>query len=70
MPASSACPTFVASDWIVQGALKVVLADSSCHPFWLSAVYPRTQRGAFKLRCSSRRSPPASPAASRRGTWR
>ena len=43
-------PTFVASDWIVKGALRVVLAEHQLSSFWLSAVYPRTQRGAFKLR--------------------
>jgi DNA-binding transcriptional LysR family regulator len=43
-------PTFVAADWVCRGALKIVLADHPLSSFWLSAVYPRTQRGAFKLR--------------------
>jgi DNA-binding transcriptional LysR family regulator len=43
-------PTLVASDAVCQGALKVVLADYQLSSFWLSAVYPRTQRGAFKLK--------------------
>jgi DNA-binding transcriptional LysR family regulator len=43
-------PTMVASDAIVQGKLRVVLSPYQLSPFWLSAVYPRTQRGAFKPR--------------------
>ncbi|WP_280156301.1 LysR family transcriptional regulator [Piscinibacter sp. XHJ-5] len=43
-------PTLVASEWIAKGQLKVILADFQLSSFWLSAVYPRTQRGAFKLR--------------------
>jgi DNA-binding transcriptional LysR family regulator len=43
-------PTLVASEWIAKGKLKVILADFQLSSFWLSAVYPRTQRGAFKLR--------------------
>jgi DNA-binding transcriptional LysR family regulator len=43
-------PTFVAADWVCRGELKIVLADHLLSAFWLSAVYPRTQRGAFKLR--------------------
>jgi DNA-binding transcriptional LysR family regulator len=41
-------PTLVASDAIQQGQLQVVLPQFQLSPFWLSAVYPRTQRGAFK----------------------
>jgi DNA-binding transcriptional LysR family regulator len=41
-------PTLVASDAIQQGQLRVVLAEFQLSSFWLSAVYPRTQRGAFK----------------------
>ena len=43
-------PTLVASDAVVSGTLKVVLADFQLSSFWLSAVYPRTLRGAFKLK--------------------
>jgi DNA-binding transcriptional LysR family regulator len=43
-------PTLVAADAIVQGRLRVVLAEYQLSSFWLSAVYPRTQRGAFKPR--------------------
>jgi DNA-binding transcriptional LysR family regulator len=43
-------PTLVASDAICKGKLKVLLADFQLSSFWLSAVYPRTQRGAFKLK--------------------
>ena len=41
-------PTLVASDAIQRGQLEVVLAPYQLSSFWLSAVYPRTQRGAFK----------------------
>jgi len=41
-------PTLVASDAIQQGRLRVVLGEFQLSAFWLSAVYPRTQRGAFK----------------------
>jgi DNA-binding transcriptional LysR family regulator len=41
-------PTLVASDAIQQGQLRIVLAEFQLSSFWLSAVYPRTQRGAFK----------------------
>jgi DNA-binding transcriptional LysR family regulator len=41
-------PTLVASDAIQQGRLRVVLGEYQLSSFWLSAVYPRTQRGAFK----------------------
>jgi hypothetical protein len=34
----------------VKGQLKLILGDFQLSSFWLSAVYPRTQRGAFKLR--------------------
>lgn len=43
-------PTLVAGDAICNGTLKVVLGDYQLSSFWLSAVYPRTQRGAFKLK--------------------
>jgi DNA-binding transcriptional LysR family regulator len=43
-------PTLVASEWIVRGRLRLVLADFPLSSFWLSAVYPRTQRGVFKLK--------------------
>jgi DNA-binding transcriptional LysR family regulator len=43
-------PTLVASDPICEGKLKVLLADFQLSSFWLSAVYARTQRGAFKLK--------------------
>ena len=43
-------PTLVASEAICKGKLKVLLADFQLSSFWLSAVYPRTQRGAFKLK--------------------
>jgi len=42
--------TLVASNAICEGKLKVLLADFQLSSFWLSAVYPRTQRGAFKLK--------------------
>jgi len=41
-------PTLVASDAIARGQLRVVLGEFQLSSFWLSAVYPRTQRGAFK----------------------
>jgi len=41
-------PTLVASDAVCRKQLKVLLADYQLSSFWLSAVYPRTQRGAFK----------------------
>ena len=41
-------PTLVASDAIQHGQLRVVLGEYPLSSFWLSAVYPRTQRGAFK----------------------
>lgn len=43
-------PTLVASDAILKGELKVVLRDFQLSSFWLSAVYPQTQRGAYKLK--------------------
>jgi DNA-binding transcriptional LysR family regulator len=43
-------PTLVASDGICSGRLKIVLPDYPLSSFWLSAVYARTLRGAFKLR--------------------
>ncbi|HEY9064871.1 MAG TPA: LysR family transcriptional regulator [Burkholderiaceae bacterium] len=43
-------PTLVASEQICKGQLKVVLADHALSSFALSAVYPRSLRGAYKLR--------------------
>lgn len=43
-------PTLVASNSVLSGRLKLVLCDYQLSTFWLSAVYPRTLRGAFKLR--------------------
>jgi DNA-binding transcriptional LysR family regulator len=43
-------PTFVAADMLASGELEVVLSPYQLSSFWLSAVYPRTQRGAFKLK--------------------
>jgi DNA-binding transcriptional LysR family regulator len=43
-------PTLVASEWVERGTLKVILPEFQLSSFWLSAVYARTQRGAFKLR--------------------
>ena len=43
-------PTLVASEQICSGQLKVVLADHPLSSFALSAVYPRSLRGAYKLR--------------------
>jgi DNA-binding transcriptional LysR family regulator len=43
-------PTLVASEWIVRGRLRIILAEFQLSSFWLSAVYPRTQRGTFKLK--------------------
>jgi len=43
-------PTLVASSSLQSGKLIAVLCDWQLSCFWLSAVYARTQRGAFKLR--------------------
>lgn len=43
-------PTLVAANSLLGGDLKLVLRDYQLSTFWLSAVYPRTLRGAFKLR--------------------
>lgn len=43
-------PTLVASASLQSGRLKAVLCDWQLSCFWLSGVYARTQRGAFKLR--------------------
>jgi DNA-binding transcriptional LysR family regulator len=43
-------PTLVASAALQSGRLKAVLSDWQLSCFWLSGVYARTQRGAFKLR--------------------
>jgi hypothetical protein len=40
----------VASEALQAGRLKAVLCDWQLSCFWLSGVYTRTQRGAFKLR--------------------
>jgi len=43
-------PTLVASAALQSGHLQAVLCDWQLSCFWLSGVYARTQRGAFKLR--------------------
>jgi DNA-binding transcriptional LysR family regulator len=43
-------PTLVAAPGILDGRLKLLLSDYQLSTFWLSAVYPSTLRGAFKLR--------------------
>ncbi|WP_370654320.1 hypothetical protein [Rhodoferax sp.] len=43
-------PTLVTSSSVLSGRLKLVLCDYQLSTFWLSTVYPRTLRGAFKLR--------------------
>ena len=43
-------PTLVAGEAIGTGQLEVVLADYRLTSFWLSAVFPRSLRGAYKLR--------------------
>lgn len=43
-------PTLVAADAIARGDLEMVLGDCPLSSFWLSAVYPRTQRHLFKLK--------------------
>ena len=43
-------PTLVASQGVLDGRLKLVLCDYQLSAFWLSAVYPRTLRGVYKLR--------------------
>lgn len=43
-------PTLVAANSVLEGRLKLVLCDYQLSNFWLSAVYPRTLRGAYKLR--------------------
>jgi len=43
-------PTLVASEALQSGRLKAVLCDWQLGCFWLSVVYARTHRGAFKLR--------------------
>ena len=43
-------PTLVATNSVLDGRLKLVLRDYQLSNFWLSAVYPRTLRGAYKLR--------------------
>ncbi len=43
-------PTLVASSGVLSGRLKLVLCDYQLSTFWLSAVYPSTLRGAYKLR--------------------
>ncbi|WP_114968272.1 LysR family transcriptional regulator [Rhodoferax ferrireducens] len=43
-------PTLVAANGVLDGRLKLVLCDYQLSTFWLSVVYPRTLRGAYKLR--------------------
>jgi DNA-binding transcriptional LysR family regulator len=43
-------PTLVAADAILDGRLQLVLPDFVLSSFWLSAVFPSTQRSTFKLR--------------------
>lgn len=43
-------PTLVAADAILHGDLQVVIPQHQLSSFWLSAVYARTSRNAFKLR--------------------
>ncbi|MDZ5456297.1 LysR family transcriptional regulator [Azohydromonas lata] len=43
-------PTLVAAEGLCSGRLRIVLPDYQLSAFWLSAVYARTLRGAFKLR--------------------
>jgi DNA-binding transcriptional LysR family regulator len=43
-------PTLVASADVVAGRLVALLPQHQLSSFWLSAVYPRTQRGVFKLK--------------------
>jgi DNA-binding transcriptional LysR family regulator len=43
-------PTLVASEGICSGRLRIVLPEFLLPSFWLSVVYARTQRGAFKPR--------------------
>jgi DNA-binding transcriptional LysR family regulator len=43
-------PTVVAAEEIVQGRLQLLLCDQQLSSFWLSAVFPQTQRNLFKLR--------------------
>lgn len=43
-------PTLVAAQNILDGKLKLILCKYQLSAFWLSAVYPQTLRGVFKLR--------------------
>ena len=43
-------PTLVAAPALLDGSLRLVLPDYQLSSFWLSAVYARTSRNAFKLR--------------------
>ncbi len=43
-------PTLVASEAILSGALKLVLADHVLSSFWLSVFYPTTVRSSVKLK--------------------
>ncbi len=43
-------PTLVAAPALLDGSLQLVLCDHQLSAFWLSAVYARTSRNAFKLR--------------------
>jgi DNA-binding transcriptional LysR family regulator len=43
-------PTVVAAEEILAGRLQLLLCDYQLSQFWLSAVFPQTQRNMFKLR--------------------
>lgn len=43
-------PTLLAEQGLLSGKFKLVLPQHQLSSFWLSAVYPRTLRGAYKLR--------------------
>jgi DNA-binding transcriptional LysR family regulator len=43
-------PTLLAEQALLSGQFRLVLPNHQLSSFWLSAVYPRTLRGAYKLR--------------------
>ena len=43
-------PTVVAAEMIVAGKLSLLLDQYQLSHFWLSAVFPKTQRNMYKLR--------------------
>jgi DNA-binding transcriptional LysR family regulator len=43
-------PTLVASDVVLAGDLKIVLAEHRLSSFWLSVFYPPTVRSSLKLK--------------------